>query len=92
VSTTTEQRLAAILQADKETLSRIDAVLFQKSPITEVKINRPLTIAESARMLGKSRGTLHRWLNSGAVKCVQVTGGNRLIPFSEIERIAGGVR
>lgn len=84
---TTENRIAALLGADLGTLEKVDRLLSGAE--IEPNLHRPLTVAQAARMLGKSRTTLHRWIKQGTIRAVRPEGGNQLIPFFEIERLAG---
>jgi excisionase family DNA binding protein len=44
-------------------------------------------VAEAARLLGVSTFTIRRLANAGALKTVNV-GARRLVPSSEVERVA----
>lgn len=88
---TTEDRLTALLGADPQTLDKVDRIL-SGGLAGEMNIPRPVCIAEAARLLGKSRATVHRWVKTGTIRAVRPAGGcNQLIPFFEIERLAGGL-
>jgi len=49
-----------------------------------------LTAAEAARALGISLDTLRRWDRAGRIRVERDSANRRVVPASEIERLAGG--
>ena len=47
------------------------------------------TISDFADIVGVTRQTVHRWINLGIVKVVDLSGGWRRIPDSEIDKFKG---
>ena len=80
-----------ILSEDDE--DRIKRAVLGRKPLTErnkkkKRSNELLTVPNAAKMLGKPKMTLYRWLDSKRLIGVEV-GGIWFIPISEIERLKG---
>jgi excisionase family DNA binding protein len=50
------------------------------------------TISEVAEMTGRNRTTIHRWLERGVLRAIQVPGGKRLVQAASLEHLVNGVR
>ena len=48
------------------------------------------TITEVATMTGRNRTTIHRWLERGVLRAIQVPGGKRLVQAASLERLVSG--
>ena len=48
------------------------------------------TIAEVAAMTGRNRTTIHRWLERGVLRAIQIPGGKRLVQAASLERLISG--
>ena len=48
------------------------------------------TITEVAAMTGRDRSTIHRWLERGVLRAIQVPGGKRLVQAASLERLVSG--
>jgi excisionase family DNA binding protein len=48
------------------------------------------TITEVAEMTGRNRTTIHRWLERGVLRAIQIPGGNRLVQAASLERLVNG--
>ena len=48
------------------------------------------TITEVAAMTGRNRTTIHRWLERGVLRAIQVPGGKRLVQAASLERLVTG--
>jgi excisionase family DNA binding protein len=48
------------------------------------------TIGEVAKMTGRNRTTIHRWLERGVLRAIQVPGGKRLVQAASLERLVSG--
>lgn len=57
--------------------------------MTEVK-RLGYTISEVAAMTGRNRTTIHRWLEKGVLRPIQVRGGRRLVQAASLERLIEG--
>jgi excisionase family DNA binding protein len=55
--------------------------------MNECKIS--YTVSEFADLVGVTRQTVHRWINLGTIKTVELSGGWRRIPESEVKRFKG---
>jgi molybdopterin-binding protein len=49
-------------------------------------VGRTVRIGEAAELLGVSVETVRRWAASGRLQTIRTTGGQRLVPLSEISR------
>lgn len=45
------------------------------------------TITEVAEMTGRNRTTIHRWLERGVLRAIQIPGGKRLVQAASLERL-----
>jgi excisionase family DNA binding protein len=55
-----------------------------------MKIEKKLyTITEVAELCGVTTVTVHRWINKGTIKPVDIPGGWRKIPESEVKSLLG---
>ena len=48
------------------------------------------TISEVAAMTGRNRTTIHRWLERGVLRAIQVPGGKRMVQAASLERLVSG--
>ena len=48
------------------------------------------TITEVAAMTGRNRTTIHRWLERGVLRAIQVPGGKRMVQAASLERLISG--
>ena len=48
------------------------------------------TISEVAAMTGRNRTTIHRWLERGVLRAIQVPGGKRLVQAASLDRLISG--
>jgi len=48
------------------------------------------TISEVAEMTGRNRTTIHRLLERGVLRAIQVPGGKRLVQAASLERLVNG--
>ena len=48
------------------------------------------TITEVAAMTGRDRTTIHRWLERGVLRAIQVPGGKRMVQAASLERLVSG--
>jgi excisionase family DNA binding protein len=48
------------------------------------------TITEVAAMTGRHRITIHRWLERGVLRAIQVPGGKRMVQAASLERLISG--
>lgn len=48
------------------------------------------TITEVAEMTGRNRTTIHRWLERGVLRSIQVPGGKRLVQAASLDRLVNG--
>jgi excisionase family DNA binding protein len=59
-------------------------------------MNRPeikrvgYTISEVAEMTGRNRTTIHRWLERGVLRAIQVPGGKRLVQAASLDKLIKG--
>jgi len=51
--------------------------------------NISYTISAFAEIVGVSRQTVHRWINLGQIQVIEISGGWRRIPESEVKRFKG---
>ena len=51
--------------------------------------NISYTISAFAEIVGVSRQTVHRWINLGQIQVIEIPGGWRRIPESEVKRFKG---
>lgn len=58
----------------------------ERPPVKRVSYS----LAEVARMTGKDRSTIHRWLERGVLLPVQVPGGKRMVQAKSLERLING--
>ena len=47
------------------------------------------TVSDFADIVGVSRATVHRWINNGSVDVVDIPGGWRRIPESQVMKFKG---
>ncbi|MCC5848524.1 MAG: helix-turn-helix domain-containing protein [Verrucomicrobia bacterium] len=81
-----ESRLARILEANPETLERIDRMLTGRAPATDERRSlKLLTFSAAAHRLNLSRSTVHRMVNDGQLPAVTIRGNTRRILESDIE-------
>lgn len=59
-----------------------------KPPIKRVAYS----IAEVARMTGRDRTTIWRWLQKGVLQPVAIRGGRRMVSAASLERLLAGER
>ncbi len=52
----------------------------------ELNTDDVMTLPEAARLLGRPKITLYRWIETGKVNCIQLNGV-RLITRVEVERL-----
>ncbi len=52
----------------------------------ELNTDDVMTVPEAARLLGRPKITLYRWIETGKVNCIQLNGV-RLITRVEVERL-----
>lgn len=45
------------------------------------------TISEVAAMTGRNRTTIHRWLERGVLRAIQVPGGKRMVQAASLDRL-----
>jgi excisionase family DNA binding protein len=64
----------------------IPEVIVEKETPTP---HRLLSIREAAQVLGKSKWTLYRWCNAGAIPCRKV-GGSWVLMESQVIRFLAG--
>jgi excisionase family DNA binding protein len=57
--------------------------------MTEVK-RLGYTINEVAAMTGRNRSTIHRWLEKGVLRAINVPRGKRLVQAASLERLIEG--
>ncbi len=91
VEITAEKRMQALLACNPEKLPLIDSLLFGSPQEPDAPPCPPVTISRAAALLGKSRSTLHRWINNKTIAVVEIPGGHPLVPWTEIKRLTGGV-
>jgi excisionase family DNA binding protein len=48
------------------------------------------TITEVAEMTGRNRTTIHRWLERGVLRAIQVPGGKRLVQAASLDKLVKG--
>ena len=48
------------------------------------------TIAEVAAMTGRDKSTIHRWLERGVLRAIQVPGGRRMVQAASLDRLISG--
>jgi excisionase family DNA binding protein len=48
------------------------------------------TITEVAEMTGRNRTTIHRWLERGVLRSIQVPGGKRMVQAQSLDRLIRG--
>ena len=48
------------------------------------------TIAEVAAMTGRNRTTIHRWLQRGVLRSIQVPGGKRMVQAASLDCLISG--
>ena len=48
------------------------------------------TITEVAEMTGRNRTTIHRWLEKGVLRAIQVPGGKRMVQADSLNRLING--
>lgn len=48
------------------------------------------TITEVAEMTGRNRTTIHRWLERGVLRAIQIPGGKRMVQAASLERLVSG--
>jgi excisionase family DNA binding protein len=48
------------------------------------------TITEVAEMTGRNRTTIHRWLERGVLRAIQVPGGKRMVQAQSLDRLIRG--
>ena len=89
MTTPTEARLDV---AVRELVAALVAVATERA-VAQAKPAAPvelLDVKEAARRLGgMSRSTLYQLMTAGTVQSVTI-GGRRLVPSTEVERLAGG--
>ena len=45
------------------------------------------TMAEVARMTGRNRSTIWRWMNNGVLQQINIPGGRRLVSAASLEKL-----
>jgi excisionase family DNA binding protein len=48
------------------------------------------TITEVAAMTGRNRTTIHRWLERGVLRAIQIPGGKRLVQAASLDKLVKG--
>ena len=48
------------------------------------------TLAEVAAMTGRDKSTIHRWLDRGVLRAIQIRGGKRLVQAASLDRLVNG--
>jgi len=48
------------------------------------------TITEVAEMTGRNRTTIHRWLERGVLRAIQVPGGKRMVQAASLDKLISG--
>ena len=48
------------------------------------------TISEVAKMTGRNRTTIHRWLERGVLRAIQIPGGKRLVQAASLDKLVKG--
>ena len=60
-------------------------------PKDELRVKRVgYTITEVAAMTGRDKSTIHRWLERGVLRAIQVPGGRRMVQAASLERLISG--
>ena len=62
---------------------RVKAKTHMEDPI--------LSLSEAARMMGKSSGTVGRWIHDGLLECIRMPSGLRGVRRSEVNKFLGVV-
>lgn len=57
--------------------------------VSKPRHDPPLRIGQAAEILGLSVDTLRRWAANGALRTTRSSGGQRLVPASEVRRLVG---
>jgi excisionase family DNA binding protein len=48
------------------------------------------SLTEVAIMTGRNRTTIHRWLEKGVLRAIQVPGGKRMVQADSLDRLING--
>jgi excisionase family DNA binding protein len=48
------------------------------------------SLNEVAKMTGKNRTTIHRWLERGVLRAINVPGGKRMVQADSLDRLVSG--
>lgn len=48
------------------------------------------SITEVAKMTGKNRTTIHRWLERGVLRAINISGGRRMVQAASLEKLMRG--
>ena len=86
---TKEDLIGRLLAATPHQLQLVESALIGATPPTENTDRRLFSVAQTARELGVSRASVHRWINAGKLPTVE-TSGNRRIPSAALTALAAG--
>lgn len=48
------------------------------------------SVTEVAKMTGRNRVTIYRWLERGVLRSVQIPGGKRMVQAASLDRLISG--